>query len=273
LLILGLLEGGTAWAWNAPQSVGTLVGGGALLVAFVAVELRAPEPVLPMWVFSRRLLGATALVGVGVGVGLISMTTYIPTYLETLTGVSPIVSGLALAALTLGWPLSSAQSGRVYLRIGFRATILIGGAVVVAAQVALAVTSTTPSVAVVAACCFVMGLGFGFVGAPSMIAAQSSVGWGERGVVTGANMFARSIGSAVGVAALGALVNAIMRGADAVAEPERFRGAATAVFVATVGVTLLMLVAAAAMPRVVHEVHDDERPDDERLGRAVHDDA
>ena len=114
----------------------------------------------------------------------------------------------------------------------------------------------------VAVSCFVMGLGLGFVAAPSMVAAQARVGWSDRGVVTGANMFARSMGSAVGVAALGALVNGFMRGADAIAAPGQFNEAATAVFVATIGVTLLMLVAAAAMPRVVHEVHDDEVPDD-----------
>ena len=256
LLILGLLEGGNAWAWNSPQSLGTLAVGAVLLGVFIAVERRAPEPVLPLWVFSRRLLGTTALVGVGVGIGLIGVTTYVPTYLETLTGVSPIVSGLALATLTIGWPISSAQAGRVYLRIGFRNTIVIGGTVVVAAAAALAATSGTPSVITVAICCFVMGLGFGFVGAPSMIAAQASVGWSERGVVTGANMFARSIGSAVGVAALGALVNGFMRGADAVTEPGRFGTAATAVFIATAAVAVAMVAAAAAMPRVVHEVTD-----------------
>ena len=258
LLILGLLEGGNAWAWASAPSIGVLAAGVVLLVAFVAVERRAPEPVLPLWVYSRRLLGTTALVGVGVGVGLTGVTTYVPTYLETLTGVSPIVSGLALATLTIGWPIASSQAGKVYLRVGFRTTVLIGSAVVVLGAVALAATSGTPSVATVAVCCFVMGLGFGFVGAPTVIAAQSSVGWSRRGVVTGANMFARSIGAAVGVAALGALVNAIMRGADAVTEPGRFNDAATAVFVATAGVAVAMTIAAAAMPRVIHEAADDE---------------
>ena len=96
--------------------------------------------------------------------------------------------------------------------------------------------------------CFVIGLGLGFVAAPSLIAAQASVGWGDRGVVTGANMFARSMGSAVGVAALGALVNAIMRGADPFVAPDRFNDAATAVFVAAAVVALLTAVAALAMP-------------------------
>lgn len=249
LLILALLEGGHAWAWDSPQSIGALSGGVLLLGAFILTETRAAEPVLPLWVATRRLLGTTALIGVGVGVILMGVTTYVPTYLEAMLHVSPLTSGLALAALTLGWPITASQAGRVYLRFGFRATVLIGASVTVLAAAALAVTSTTPSVAAVAVSCFFMGMGLGFVAAPSMVAAQASVGWSDRGVVTGANMFARSMGSAVGVAALGALVNGFMRGADATAAPGEFNQAATAVFVAVAGVAVATLLVAVAMPR------------------------
>ncbi len=249
LLILALLEGGNAWAWTDPRSVGAIGVGVVLLVAFVLVERRAAEPVLPLWVLSRRLLATTALIGVGVGVVLIGLTSYVPTWLEALLGVSPLASGLTLAALTLGWPLSASQAGRLYLRIGFRATVLIGIAVVIGATTALVLLSGSPSIAVVAACCFVIGIGMGLVAAPSLIAAQSSVDWGERGVVTGANMFARSMGSALGIAALGAIVNARMGGADAFTDPERFGGAATAVFLAVAVVAVATALAAFAMPR------------------------
>ncbi|HWS59181.1 MAG TPA: MDR family MFS transporter [Actinotalea sp.] len=250
LLLLALLEGGNAWAWASAPGLGTLAVGTALLVAFVLVERRAAEPVLPMWVLSRRLLATTAGVGLGVGVILMGVTTYVPTFLETLTGVSPLVSGLTLAALTIGWPIAASNAGRVYLRIGFRSTVLIGCGVTILGAVLLAVTSRSPDVAAVGLSCFVLGLGLGFVAAPSLIAAQASVDWGERGVVTGANMFARSIGSAVGVAAIGALVNGMMQGQSATQAPEQFAVAATAAFtavlVAAVGTTL----AALAMPRV-----------------------
>lgn len=249
LLILALLEGGNAWAGTDPRSVGAIAVGVAMLVGFVLVERRAAEPVLPLWVLSRRLLATTALISVGVGVILIGLTSYVPTWLEALLGVSPLVSGLTLAAMTLGWPLAASQSGRIYLRIGFRSTVLIGVVVVVLSTAALALVSTRPSVLAVGLCCFAIGLGMGLVASPSLIAAQSSVEWGDRGVVTGANMFARSMGSAVGIAALGALVNARMHGADAISEPGRFGGAATAVFVAVVAVAVATAIAGARMPR------------------------
>ncbi len=249
LIILALLEGGHAWAWDSPQSIGALGAGLVLLVAFVLVERHAAEPVLAPWVLSRRLLATTALIAVGVGVVLMGVTTYVPTFLEALVGSSPLASGLALATLTIGWPISASQAGRLYLRWGFRSTVLVGSAITVLGAGALAATSTSPSVLAVALSCFVLGLGLGLVAAPSLIAAQSSVGWGERGVVTGANMFARSMGSAVGVAALGALVNARMRGAEATADPQAFGGAATAVFVAVAVAALAIAVVALAMPR------------------------
>ena len=227
-----------------------------LLTVFVVVERRAPEPVLPLWVFHRRLLVATALIGVCVGVILIGLTSYVPTFLEALLGVSPLVSGLTLAALTLGWPIAATLSGRVYLRIGFRATVLIGAAIVVVATALLALTSTTPSVLSVGLCCFAIGLGMGLVASPSLIAAQSSVGWGERGVVTGANMFARSIGSAVGVAVLGAVVNARLDGVEATEDPALFGDAVTVVLVAVVGVAVAVVLAGLWMPRGQRERTD-----------------
>jgi MFS family permease len=234
-------------------SVGAFVVGVALLVAFVRVEQRAEEPVLPLWVFSRRLLRASALVGVGVGIILIGLTSYVPTFLEAMLGVSPLTSGLTLATLTIGWPIAASQSGRLYLRLGFRATMLIGSVVVVLGTAGLALASMHPSVWAVGLACFVSGIGLGLVASPSLIAAQSSVGWGDRAVVTGANLFARSMGSAVGVAALGALINTLMRGATPAQDPAQFGDAVTLAFGAVALVALGTVAAAAAMPRTTIE--------------------
>jgi len=253
LLILALLEGGNAWEWLSVQSIGAFVVGTLLLVAFVRVEQRAAEPVLPLWVFSRPLLRAAALVSVGVGVILIGLTSYVPSFLEATLGVSPLTSGLTLAALTIGWPISASQSGRLYLRLGFRTTMLIGSAVVVLGTGGLALASTQPSVWTVGLSCFVAGAGLGLVASPSLIAAQSSVGWGDRAVVTGSNLFARSMGSAVGVAALGALINAMMRGETPTQVPAQFGDAVTLALIAVAVVAVAVVAASAVMPRTTVE--------------------
>jgi EmrB/QacA subfamily drug resistance transporter len=250
LLILAVLEGGVAWAWDAPISIAAFVVGGLLVLAFLFVETRAAEPILPLWVFLRRLLASTSLVSLGVGAIVIGLSAYVPTYLEGSLGAPPIVAGLALAALTLGWPVSASQAGRFYLRIGFRNTVLIGLAFAIVGSLSLAYFAHAPSIAVVAVSCFVIGIGMGLVAVPSLIAAQSSVGWDERGVVTGANLFFRSIGSAVGVAIFGAIANAlIVSSGESRNSVAVVVSSSTAVFVAVAIVVLATVIAALAMPR------------------------
>lgn len=255
LLMLGVLEGGDAWAWNSPASLTVFGVGAALLVAFVLIELRAAEPVLPLGLFRRRIVTSTSLLGFGVGMGLAGLTAFIPTYLEVGTGASPIVAGLALATFTIGWPLAAATAGRLYLRWGFRATATLGGIIVVVGATVLALLGHSPSTVSVAVVCFFIGMGFGYSAVPSLVAVQSSVDWNERGVVTGANVFSRSLGQALGAAVLGAIANAIIfqLGGDA-HDPHTIVAASTAVFAAVAVIALIILASALAMPRKVELV-------------------
>ena len=105
--------------------------------------------------------------------------------------------------------------------------------------------------AVVAATCFVTGLGLGLIASPSLIAAQASVAWDERGVTTGANMFARSIGSAVGAAVLGAVANGVIAASGRPAtDPVAATDAGAAVFLAVLVAAVLTVVAGLLMPKV-----------------------
>ncbi|MBC2639886.1 MULTISPECIES: MDR family MFS transporter [unclassified Rhodococcus (in: high G+C Gram-positive bacteria)] len=248
LLILGLLEGGQAWAWSSPISIGIFAAGLVFLIVFVLVERRAAEPVLPLWVFTRRVLAASSLVSLLVGAIVLGLTTYVPTFAQGVLGTGALVAGFALATLTIGWPIAASQSGRVYLRFGFRVTATAGSLLVVAGTALTLGLSLESAVWHVAICCFVIGGGMGLVASPTLIAAQSSVDWSERGVVTSTNMFARSIGSAVGVALFGALVNAQLGGDDNPA-PADLAGALHLVFVAALGAAVVLVLAAAAMPK------------------------
>jgi MFS family permease len=257
LIILGALEGGQVWAWTSPISIAVFAIGAVLLVVFLLVERRAAEPVLPPWVVSRRLLATTALISFGAGAVILGLTSYVPTFLQGALATSPVLAGLALAALTIGWPISASQSGRFYLRIGFRATALIGISVTVIGAAILAVTAYTPNLVLAAAGCFVVGLGLGLVATPTLIAAQSSVEWNERGVVTGTNLFARSIGSALGVAVFGAVANAIYAGSpNGGTNPHTIVTASAAVFLAVLISAALTVVAVLAMPSTVRQPRD-----------------
>jgi EmrB/QacA subfamily drug resistance transporter len=252
LVILGLLEGGQAWAWGSPQGIAVLGGGAVLLAAFVVIERRAADPVVPLRLLRQRLLVATSLVSACVGAALLGLTSYVPTFVQDVLGTGPLVAGFALAALTLGWPLSASQAGRVYLRIGIRSTAAIGATVVVLGSALLLLLDESSSVLLVGATSFVIGLGMGFTAAPTLIAAQSAVRWQERGVVTGLNMFSRSAGSAVGIAVFGAVVNATLGGQGVESgrvAPAALTAAVHSVFVGTVVLAAAMLAAVLLMPR------------------------
>ena len=247
LVILGALEGGQAWAWDSPASIGILAAGAASLVAFALVERTAPEPILPLWVFRRRLLVSSGLISVAVGAILYGLTSYVPTYAQDVLGTGPLVAGFALATLTLGWPISGSQAGRVYLRIGFRGCAVIGTSLALAGSALLLLLGRDSSVVTVALFCLVIGLGMGLTAAPTLIAAQSSVGWSERGVVTASNIFLRSLGSALGVAIFGAIANATV-GSGSV-DPGRLNTAVHRIFIGIAMVAVVMVALATLLPR------------------------
>ena len=247
-LILGLLEGGNAWAWGSIPSLVSFVGGALALVLFVAVERRAAEPILNLTLLRRPLILTTTLVSLGVGSLLIGITSFVPSYLQNSLHVAPIVAGAAVAALTIGWPVSSSLAGRVYMRHGFRLTVLLGSTIAVLGTLGLAAIGPTPNVAAIGAVAFVIGFGLGWTAAPSLIAAQSSVEWDQRGVVTGLNVFARSAGSAVGVAVLGAIANHVINAGHGEHDYATIVDASTWVFRAVAAIAVVTLVASLRMP-------------------------
>ncbi|WP_246023593.1 MDR family MFS transporter [Nocardia yunnanensis] len=247
-LILALLEGGQAWAWTAPASVTLFAGGALVLVAFGLVERRAANPILPLWVFTRRIVVASSLASLLVGAILLGLTSYVPTFAQGVLGSGALLAGLTVGALTLGWPVSASQAGKVYLRIGFRATGIIGGVLAAVGAGSLLLVDAHSGLPRVALGCFVVGMGMGLVASPTLIAAQASADWSERGVVTATNMFARSLGSAVGVAVFGALVNARLGGVDHPAAAE-LAPAVHVVFLGVAAMAVVLIGAAACMPR------------------------
>jgi MFS family permease len=260
LLLLALLEGGVQWAWDSGASIGLFVAAVVLLATFVVVERRAAEPVLPLWVFKMRVLNVANAGSLIVGVLMLGLSSYVPLYSQKVLGSGAVVAGLVLAAMTIGWPIAASNAGRLYLTLGFRFTTLLGAVIALVGAGILTTVNGDSSLWHLAGACFVMGLGFGFVASPGVVAAQSAVSWAQRGVATGANMFARSVGSAVGVAVFGAIVNSHVSArlgsgsvnlehvSSAVLEP-----AIHDVYVLSLAIAVLLVVFAVFMPQRVVE--------------------
>ncbi|MCL2514648.1 MAG: MFS transporter [Microbacteriaceae bacterium] len=249
-LLLGLLEGGAAWAWASAASIGIFVAAAVLLASFVYVELRVEHPIFSLALLKRRVVAASTVASLMIGVVVLGLSTYVPIYAQNVLGFGALVAGLALAALTLGWPAAASQAGRLYLRWGFRATSVIGSLFVVLGAALTMTLGAHSSIWLVALFCFVIGVGMGFTAVPSLIAAQASAGHHERGAVTGTNMFARSMGSAVGVAIFGAVVNSrVQLNAAGAPEGPGLANAMHLVYTSILVVAVVLLVSVTFLPR------------------------
>lgn len=206
-LIFGLLQGGHAWPWLSAPGIAVFALAAALTAATIWVERRAPEPVIPGWLWRRWVLVGSNLACVGMGLALMAPNAYLPTFLQSVQGLGAIAAGLVLASTSIGWPTASALSGRLYMRIGFRDAALGGAVLLVLAALGFVLLPAPQPVWAVVLVQVALGAGFGLLTTPLIVGLQSVVGWERRGVVTSANMFARYLGQSLGAALFGAIFN------------------------------------------------------------------
>ncbi len=212
-LFFGLLEGGQAWPWASWQIVASFGLAVLLLAAAWRVERYATEPTMPGWLWRRRNVALSNLATAGLGIVLMGPNTYLPTFGQSVLGLGAVSAGLVLASTSLGWPLASGASGRLYLRIGFRNTALIGASLALLATLRFSLAHQPQPVLGLVLIHAVLGAGFGLIATPLLVALQSDVDWRRRGVVTGANMFSRYLGMSLGAVLVGAIFNHSIRSA------------------------------------------------------------
>jgi EmrB/QacA subfamily drug resistance transporter len=176
------------------------------LAGFVLVERRAIEPILPLSLFRNRIFVVSCAVGFIVGLAMFGSVTYMPLFLQIVSGVSPARAGLELTPMMGGVLVTSIISGRIISQIGRYRMFPIAGTAVMTAGLALLSTLNAASAPWLASVyMLVLGLGLGMVMQVLILAVQNAVDYRDLGVATsGANLF-RSIGGSVGVAAFGAL--------------------------------------------------------------------
>ncbi|WP_405812459.1 MFS transporter [Streptomyces sp. NBC_01520] len=220
LLLTALVRGGVAWPWLSAPSLG-LLGATALLACLtVVIERRAAEPVIPGWVWRRRTIASVNLALGAMGLLMVAPTVFVPTYAQSVLGLSPTAAGFVLSVMTLSWPLSAALADRVYNRIGFRRTAITG---MTGALLALAAFPLIPFPGAAwqpALLMLLLGGALGLFQLPLIVGVQSTVGWSERGTTTASVLFSRQVGQSVGAALFGAVANSALasRLADAPVE-------------------------------------------------------
>jgi EmrB/QacA subfamily drug resistance transporter len=203
-IVLLTTLGGTQYDWGSPFVVGLGVLAVAALVAFVAVERRAPEPVLPPALFRNRVFAVTSAIGFVIGFALFGALTYLPLFQQIVRGASPTESGLQLVPVMAGVLVASITSGQIITRTGrYKAWPVAGTAVAGAGMFALSTMDAGTSTGLAALEMLVLGLGLGMVMQVLVLAVQNAVDYEYLGVATsGATLF-RSIGGSIGTAVLG----------------------------------------------------------------------
>ncbi|MFJ6580584.1 MFS transporter [Streptomyces sp. NPDC091368] len=210
VLITALVQGGVAWPWFSAPSLG-LLGAAAVLAALtVAIERRAAEPIIPGWVWRRRTIAAVNLSLGALGLLMVAPTVFLPTYAQSVLGLGPIAAGFVLSSWTLSWPITAALSNRVYTRIGFRLTAVLGISLALLLLLAFPFLPFPGEPWQPALLMLLLGGALGLFQLPLIVGVQSTVPYGERGTTTASVLFCRQVGQSVGAALFGAIANGVL---------------------------------------------------------------
>ncbi|MFF0277933.1 MULTISPECIES: MFS transporter [unclassified Streptomyces] len=210
LLLTALVQGGVAWPWLSAPSLGLLAGSAVLGVVTVLVERRAAEPIIPGWVWRRRTISAVNLALGALGLLMVAPTVFLPTYAQSVLGLGPIAAGFVLSVMTLSWPISAAFSNRVYGRIGFRLTAVIGISLALLLLLAFPFLPFPGEPWQPALIMLLLGAALGLFQLPLIVGVQSTVPYEERGTTTASVLFCRQVGQSVGAALFGAVANGVL---------------------------------------------------------------
>jgi EmrB/QacA subfamily drug resistance transporter len=205
-LVLLTTLGGTTYDWASVQIVGLGVLSALALAAFIAVEHRAPEPILAPELFSNAVFRVTSAISLVVGFALFGSLTFLPLFQQVVRGLSPTESGLQLVPLMVGVLGASIGSGQIVARTGrYRVFPIVGTAVAAVGLLLLSRLDAQTTGAESALYMFVLGAGLGLVMQVLILAIQNAVPYAQLGVATSAATLFRSIGGSLGTALLGAI--------------------------------------------------------------------
>ncbi|WP_369197266.1 MFS transporter [Streptomyces djakartensis] len=205
-LVLVASLGGTTWGWGSPQIIGLAVLGVLLACAFVAVERRAAEPVLPLKLFRVRTFTLSAVISFVVGFAMFGAMTYLPTFLQVVHGISPTLSGVHMLPMVAGLLLASTTSGQIVSRTGrWKVFPIAGTGITALGLLLLHQLDENSSTAELSGFFFVFGLGLGLVMQVLVLIVQNAVPYEDLGVATSGATFFRSIGASFGVAVFGSV--------------------------------------------------------------------
>jgi len=207
-LLFAFLLGGRNYAWSSSLVIGLLILSLASIVAFIAIEHRAKDPILSIDFFRIRGFSTGNAAVFLSSFAIFSMFAYAPLFIQGAQGRSPMVVGVTMLSLSLGWSLGALALGQFIDRVGCKGTAVAGAVCLMAAcAVNLTFKPATP-IYYIFFNFFVIGIGMGWVALSTLLVVQSCLDEKDLGVATSSNQFARTLGGAVGVGICGSFIAA-----------------------------------------------------------------
>lgn len=206
-LLLGLSLGGKDYSWSSWQILSLFLTALIFLVSFIFIERKAQDPILNLHLFKNRVFTSVNLVGFLMGFGMFGAITFLPLYLQGVLGVSATSSGNTMIPMMAAMMITSILGGKLVTRIQFRTQFALGMSIMAIGFYLMSTMNVNTSQGTAIMNIVVLGLGMGLVMPTLTIAVQSVFPPAERGVVTAATQFFRSIGSTLGMTILGVVMN------------------------------------------------------------------
>ena len=279
-LILATSWGGTQYPWGSATIIGLFGASLIALAIFVFVENRAEEPILPMRLFRGRVFTMASILSFIVGFAMMGSITFLPTFLQFVSGASATSSGLRMLPMVIGLLLTAVASGAVVGRTGkYRMFPIAGAAVTALGLYLISLMDQTTPIWLESVFLFVLGAGIGLIMQILTLIVQNTAEYRDLGTATSGVTFFRTLGGAFGASVLGSIYSnqladllpaALIQSAGAVTpeqatnpealwalpeatrEPvvEAYNQSLHSVFVWAIPIALLALVAALFLPQV-----------------------
>ena len=204
-LLVGLSLGGVQYDWMSFQVLGILVFAAVMTAIFIAVEQRAAEPIMPLSIYSNRVVSVSLIAVFVTGFGMFGAIIFVPLFFQGVLGASATSSGSFLTPMMLSMVVAATLAGQTLSRFGghYRIQGLIGIGIMGGGMALMSRMTADTSFAQAVASIVIMGLGLGITFPSFTISVQNAVPHNLLGVVTSATQFYRSVGGALGLAVLG----------------------------------------------------------------------
>ncbi len=209
LLLIWASLAGHDFAWVSATSAVMVGGAVVLLVALVVVELKTREPIIPLTLFRNRTFTLAVVASISVGVAMFGTSVFLSQYMQLARGKSPTISGLMTLPMIGGLLISSAVVGQIITRTGrWKRFVVAGSVLLTVGMLAMSTIAYDTNFVLVSVYMFVLGSGVGMVMQNLVLVVQNAVRPTELGVASSGIAFFRSLGGAVGVSAMGAVLGA-----------------------------------------------------------------